>query len=57
MPQKRETVIPTRLNDEETYRMDAARLPKGLSRSGYLRMALLEKLEREDREKTTGGEA
>ena len=40
--------MPVRLNDTEALRMDEARRPKGLSRSTFLRMALLEKLDRDE---------
>jgi hypothetical protein len=36
------------LSAGEQKRLDAARIPKGLSRSAYMRMTLLEKLWEED---------
>ena len=58
MEERRTTVVPVRLNDAEALRMDEARRPKGLARSAYLRMALLEKLDRDGRaeRETTAGE-
>ncbi|MBA2678427.1 MAG: ribbon-helix-helix protein, CopG family [Ktedonobacteraceae bacterium] len=44
----REIVVPTRLNEDEAQRLDKARRANGLTRSAYVRMALLEKLTRED---------
>jgi hypothetical protein len=41
-------VVPVRLSAGEQKRLDAARTPKGLSRSAYIRMTLLEKLWEEE---------
>lgn len=50
MPQKRETVVPIRLSEEEAERMDNLRRKKGLGRSAYIRMNLLECMDKEERD-------
>lgn len=49
MPQKREVMVAIRLNEEEALRLDKICRAKGLGRSGYIRMKLLECMERDER--------
>lgn len=50
MPQTRDNLIPTRMTDDETLRLDTVCRAKGLTRSSYVRMAVLERIERDERE-------
>jgi len=50
MPQTRDTVVPIRLTEEEAMRLDNLRRKKGLGRSSFIRMKLLECMEQDERD-------